>query len=199
VATHLGAAQHGENRAEIRLISVIEATMFTAKPRQAVDKDALYAELAEELAALLAGESDAIASTANMAALIFDGLSELNWAGFYFARGADLVLGPFQGKPACVRIPFGKGVCGTAATQRRSLLVADVNAFPGHIACDTASRSELVVPIIEGEEVIGVLDLDSAHLARFDEADRRGCEALVAVLLDHLRRHPAALDALRRA
>ena len=173
--------------------------MFAAKARQAGGKDALYAELAEELAALLAGESDAIASTANMAALVFDGLPELNWAGFYFARGHDLVLGPFQGKPACVRIPFGKGVCGTAAAQRRSVLVADVDAFPGHIACDAASRSELVVPIVEGEEVIGVLDLDSGRRARFDEEDRRGCEALVAILLDHLRRHPAALGALRRA
>src|SRR6266566_2543345 len=112
-------------------------------------KPQLYRDLAEELAALLAGETDRIANAANMAALIFHGLPDLNWAGFYFRRGAELVLGPFQGKPACVRIPIGRGVCGTAAARAATVLVPDVHDFPGHIACDPDSRSELVVPLVE--------------------------------------------------
>jgi len=107
----------------------------------------------------------------------------LNWAGFYLLRGSELVLGPFQGKPACVRIPIGKGVCGTAVAQRTSIVVPDVHAFPGHIACDSASRSELVVPLFHGGDVVGVLDLDSPLPSRFDEEDRRGCEALTEILL----------------
>jgi len=149
------------------------------------DKPQLYRDLARQLAALLAGETDRVANAANMAALLYHGLPDLNWAGFYLRRGGELVLGPFQGKPACVRIPIGKGVCGTAAARRAPLLVPDVHDFPGHIACDLASRSELVVPLIEDGEVSGVLDLDSPLPARFDEADRAGCEQLVALFVDH--------------
>ena len=148
-----------------------------------------YRELTEQLAALIAGEPDPIANAANVAALIYHGLPELNWAGFYFLRDGELVLGPFQGRPACVRIALGRGVCGTAAQSRQSVVVPDVNAFPGHIACDAASQSELVVPIIDDARVIGVLDLDSPRRARFDDNDRRGCEALVCVLVEHCRRH----------
>jgi len=150
-------------------------------------KPDLYRDLAEQLAALLAGEADRIANAANMAALIYHGLPDLNWAGFYFRRGAELVLGPFQGKPACVRIAIGRGVCGIAAARAATVVVPDVHDFPGHIACDPVSRSELVVPLIEDGRVSGMLDLDSPLLARFDEADREGCERLVALFLDHHR------------
>jgi len=153
-------------------------------------KTELYRDLARELAALIAGEPDPIANAANTAALIYHGLPNLNWAGFYFRNGSELVLGPFQGKPACVRIPIGKGVCGTAAARGASVLVADVHDFPGHIACDPDSRSELVVPLIEDGSVLGVLDLDSPLPARFDELDRDGCEQLVTVLLVHYRKYP---------
>ncbi|MBO0709668.1 MAG: GAF domain-containing protein [Acetobacteraceae bacterium] len=142
-----------------------------------------YQELAEELSGLLADGPTPIANAANTAALIYHGLPDLNWAGFYFRRGEELVLGPFQGKPACARIPMGNGVCGKAAVQRSSLVVADVHDFPGHIACDAASRSELVVPLIRGAALLGVLDLDSPRLARFDETDRIGCERLAAILV----------------
>jgi L-methionine (R)-S-oxide reductase len=150
------------------------------------NKAAVYADLSGEIDALLAGEGDVTANLANAAAAIYHGLPQLNWAGFYLAQGRELVLGPFQGKPACVRIPIGKGVCGTAAELRRSLLVPDVHEFPGHIACDSASESELVVPLILGETLIGVLDLDSPKLARFDAVDQAGCEALVAIIVRHL-------------
>jgi GAF domain-containing protein len=153
-------------------------------------KPELYRDLARQLAALLAGEPDPIANAANTAALIYHGLPNLNWAGFYFRNGGELVLGPFQGKPACVRIPIGTGVCGTAAARGTTVLVPDVHDFPGHIACDPDSRSELVVPLVENGSVLGVLDLDSPLPARFDELDREGCEQLVAVLLVHLRKHP---------
>lgn len=149
-------------------------------------KSDLYRELARQLAALLAGESDRIANAANMAALIYHGLPDVNWAGFYFRRGGELVLGPFQGKPACIRIPIGQGVCGAAAARAASMLVPDVHDFPGHIACDPASRSELVVPLVEKDVVSGVLDLDSPFVARFDQADREGCEALVSIFVAHL-------------
>jgi L-methionine (R)-S-oxide reductase len=152
-------------------------------------KPELYRDLATQLAALLAGEADRIANAANMAALIYHGLPDLNWAGFYFRQGGELVLGPFQGKPACVRIPIGTGVCGTAAMRAATVLVPEVHDFPGHIACDSASRSELVVPLIEGSEVTGVLDLDSPLPARFNEADGEGCERLVALFVDHHHRH----------
>ena len=155
-------------------------------------KPDLYRDLAGELAALLAGETDRIANAANMAALIYHGLPDLNWAGFYFLRGEELVLGPFQGKPACVRIPLGQGVCGAAAARAATVLVPDVHDFPGHIACDPVSRSELVVPLIEDGAVLGVLDLDSPLPARFDEADQQGCERLVALFVEHHRRYPCA-------
>ena len=160
-----------------------------------VSKPDLYRELAEQLGALLVGEMDLIANAANMAALIYHGLPDLNWAGFYFRREAELVLGPFQGKPACVRIPLGQGVCGTAAARGATVLVPDVHNFPGHIACDPNSRSELVVPLLPAfaemaGEVLGVLDLDSPLLARFDEMDQQGCERLVALFLGH-QRHSA--------
>jgi len=156
----------------------------------ASEKPELYRDLARQLAALIAGEPDPIANAANTAALIYHGLPNLNWAGFYFRNGEDLVLGPFQGKPACVRIPVGKGVCGTAAARGTTILVPDVCDFPGHIACDPDSRSELVVPLIENGRVSGVLDLDSPLLARFDQLDRDGCEQLVAVLLVHYGKYP---------
>jgi L-methionine (R)-S-oxide reductase len=156
----------------------------------ASEKPELYRDLARQLAALIAGEPDPIANAANTAALIYHGLPNLNWAGFYFRNGAELVLGPFQGKPACVRIPVGKGVCGTAAARGTAVLVPDVHDFPGHIACDPDSRSELVVPLIEDGRVSGVLDLDSPLPARFDELDRDGCEQLVAVLLVHYGKYP---------
>jgi GAF domain-containing protein len=147
------------------------------------DKAADYARLADELSALLAGEHDLIANAANTSALIFHALPDLNWAGFYFMRNGELVVGPFQGKPACVRIAVGKGVCGTAAQRRGTIVVPDVHAFPGHIACDEASRSEIVVPLIDGENLLGVLDIDSPRLARFDEADRLGLERLAGIFV----------------
>lgn len=159
--------------------------LWTAVQRDA-GKYALYLELASELDALLADEPDAIANAANAAAAIYYALPELNWVGFYFYRDNELVLGPFQGRPACVRIALGKGVCGTAAVTRRSVLVPDVTQFPGHIACDTASRSELVVPLLVGDTLLGVLDLDSPVLGRFDEADRLGCERLAEVIARRL-------------
>jgi L-methionine (R)-S-oxide reductase len=160
-------------------------TPWTAQ--RAVSKSVLYDELVRELDALLTGETDSLANAANAAAVIYHALPDLNWAGFYFLCGDELVLGPFQGRPACSRIPVGKGVCGTAVAQRRPVLVPDVEAFPGHIACDTASRSELVVPLRAGEALFGVLDLDSPVLARFDAQDEAGCEALAAITARHLR------------
>jgi L-methionine (R)-S-oxide reductase len=158
------------------------------------DTAALYDELADQLASVLDGESDPIANAANMAALIYHGLPELNWVGFYFARDGELVLGPFQGKPACVRIPWGQGVCGTAASRGETIVVPDVHDFPGHIACDPLSRSELVVPLISNGRVLGVLDLDSPVPGRFDEADRAGCERLAAIFVAHQRRYSAGLS-----
>lgn len=160
---------------------------FTGKRYDFRDKAADYAQLAEELGGLLSGESDFVANAANTSALIFDALPDLNWVGFYFLKGDELVVGPFQGKPACVRIALGKGVCGTAAVERRTIVVPDVEAFPGHIACDAASRSEVVVPLIAGRELLGVLDLDSPKPARFDEGDARGLERLAAIFLDNVR------------
>ena len=149
----------------------------------AVAKADAYRELLGQLAALFAGERDGIANAANMSAFLFATLPNLNWAGFYFLREHELVLGPFQGKIACVRIPLGRGVCGTAAERRETVIVADVNAFPGHIACDAASRSEIVVPMIQHGQLKGVLDLDSAELARFDAQDREGLTAAAELLL----------------
>ena len=149
----------------------------------ATDKPTLYGELTDSLRALVAGEPDPVANMANAAALIFHGLPHLNWAGFYRNCGGELVLGPFQGKAACVRIAFGSGVCGAAAATRTVQRVADVDAFPGHIACDAASRSELVVPLIGADGVLlAVLDLDSPLPSRFDAEDEAGCVALAQVL-----------------
>jgi L-methionine (R)-S-oxide reductase len=142
------------------------------------DKEADYARLGQELGALLEGERDLIANAANTAALIYAALPEVNWAGFYFLKGGELVVGPFQGRPACVRIALGRGACGTAAARRATLIVPDVQAFDGHIACDPASRSEIVVPLLASGGLLGVLDLDSPRLARFDVADARGLESL---------------------
>jgi GAF domain-containing protein len=151
-------------------------------------KPALYRELEQQLTALLAGETDLVANAANMASLVYHGLPDLNWAGFYFTRsGRELVLGPFQGKPACVRIAWGNGVCGTAAARAASVVVPDVHEFPGHIACDAASRSELVVPLVSAGRVAGVFDLDSPRVGRFDDEDRTGIERLVAAFMAH---HP---------
>ncbi|HWF98225.1 MAG TPA: GAF domain-containing protein [Steroidobacteraceae bacterium] len=147
------------------------------------DKSAGYERLAAQLRGLLAGEADPIANAANTTALLFDVLPEVSWAGFYFMRGGELVVGPFQGKPACVRIALGRGVCGTAAARRETIIVPDVNAFPGHIACDSASQSEVVVPLISEDRLCGVLDLDSARVGRFDELDARGLERLAALFV----------------
>ena len=162
--------------------------MFDAFDIRHLPKPELYEELARQLDGLLRGERDTIANLANAAALIFQSLPDLNWAGFYLMQGGELVLGPFQGRVACVRIAVGQGVCGTAVSEARTQLVPDVHAFPGHIACDSASRSELVLPLIVGGEVSGVLDLDSPTPARFDAVDAAGCERFVAVLLKHLDR-----------
>lgn len=152
----------------------------------AADKPALYRELIAAADALTDGEPDAIANMANVAALLWETLPDLNWAGFYRNVGGELVLGPFQGRPACIRIPFGKGVCGTAAATREAQCVEDVDAFPGHIACDSASASELVVPIVHEDRLIGVLDLDSPHRARFDKEDEKACLELIRRLAPRL-------------
>ena len=149
-------------------------------------KAELYRDLHAALDALTADEPDGIANMANAAALIWQYLPDLNWAGFYRNVADELVLGPFQGKAACIRIPFGKGVCGTAAATCKTQVVADVHAFPGHIACDAASRSELVVPIVHEGRMLGVLDLDSPQPSRFDDADAAGCTALMTLLASRL-------------
>jgi GAF domain-containing protein len=146
-------------------------------------KTETYALLLAQAKALIEGESDLIANLANVSALIWQSLPDLNWAGFYLWKNDELVLGPFQGKPACVRIAYGKGVCGTAVARKATVIVEDVEKFPGHIVCDSGSRSEIVVPMIRGEEIIGVLDVDSPKLGRFDEEDRWGLERLVKALL----------------
>lgn len=150
-------------------------------------KAEIYKDLAIQLTALLGDERDPIANAANMSAFLFMSVPDLNWAGFYFMQNGELAVGPFQGKPACVRIAVGEGVCGTAVARRQSILVEDVHAFPGHIACDAGSRSELVVPLFKGDEVIGVLDLDSPSLARFDAEDKAGMEALAAIYVGSVR------------
>ncbi|MCX8996056.1 GAF domain-containing protein [Rhizobiaceae bacterium BDR2-2] len=156
--------------------------MFAATTIETDDKAAFYRELTAQLGGLLHGERDFIANAANFSALVFDLVPDLNWAGFYFLRQEnELVLGPFQGKVACVRIPVGKGVCGSAAAERKTQLVPDVHAFPGHIACDAASRSELVMPLVKDGKVLGVLDLDSPLPGRFDAEDQAGFEALAAL------------------
>ncbi|MBV9294336.1 MAG: GAF domain-containing protein [Acidobacteriaceae bacterium] len=146
-------------------------------------KDVLYQQLCQQLQELLGEEQNFIANAANTSALLFHLLPDVNWAGFYIADGQDLVLGPFQGKPACVRIPFGKGVCGAAAAQRRTVVVPDVTKFDGHIFCDVSSQSEIVVPLLNWGKLLGVLDVDSATINRFDEDDKEGMESLVSVFL----------------
>lgn len=157
--------------------------MFETTAINAASKPEFYDELALQLAGLLQEERDPIANAANTSALIFDQMPALNWAGFYFLRGAELVLGPFQGKIACVRIPLGRGVCGTAAARGSSVLVEDVHAFPGHIACDAASRSELVVPLRHQGVILGVIDLDSPNPGRFDPEDQAGIERLAEIYI----------------
>ena len=146
-------------------------------------KQELYASLTAQLRSLLEGEHDFIANAANFSALLYHSLPDLNWAGFYLRKNDELVLGPFQGRPACVRIAIGRGVCGTAAQQRQTILVDNVHEFPGHIACDSASNSEIVVPLIKHELLVGVLDLDSPSLARFDDEDARGLNELVEIFI----------------
>ncbi|MFG0251445.1 MAG: GAF domain-containing protein [Phycisphaerales bacterium JB038] len=144
----------------------------------------MYRDLLAQTQSMFERERHALANSANFAALVYHGLPALNWAGFYFVEGEELVLGPFCGKPACVRIGLGKGVCGAAAQEQRTVLVEDVHAFPGHIACDAASNSEIVVPLIKDGALLGVFDVDSPVKGRFDTADQAGMEALVAALLE---------------
>jgi len=154
---------------------------FTLTPVTTDDKPELYRQLLQQLAGLLQGETDWVANAANASALLWHTLPQLNWVGFYFLRGGELVVGPFQGKPACVRIALGRGVCGTAASSGLTQVVPDVHAFPGHIACDAASRSEVVVPLMHAGRVMGVLDLDSPEPGRFDAADAAGLEQVAAL------------------
>lgn len=156
--------------------------MYDFRVDAAQPKPEFYHELVSAADALTAGETDGVANMANVAALLWQLVPDLNWAGFYRTIGGELVLGPFCGKPACIRIPFGQGVCGTAASSGESQLVADVHAFPGHIACDAASRSELVVPVMRKDAVVALIDLDSPSAARFDTDDQAGVEALAGLL-----------------
>jgi L-methionine (R)-S-oxide reductase len=156
-------------------------SLASIEPRSA--KYAIYQQLCEQLHELLGDEKNFIANAANTSALVFQSLPDINWVGFYIAEREELVLGPFQGKPACARIPFGKGVCGVAAVQRKTIVVPDVNAFAGHIFCDPASRSEIVVPLMNWGKMLGVLDIDSASVSRFDDDDKEGVESVVAVFL----------------
>ncbi len=155
------------------------STLTGSKPEQ-------YGQLLAHARALVHGERDRIANAANLSALVYHALPHLNWVGFYFFDGKELVVGPFQGLPACVRIPLDKGVCGAAASQRVTQRIEDVDAFPGHIACDSASRSELVVPLVHNGDLVGVFDLDSPSLARFDAEDQAGLEAIAAVFVEAL-------------
>jgi len=158
--------------------------VFASPAVPSADKAAAYALLAEQAQALFAGERNAVANAANLAALLWHGLPDLNWAGFYFYDGHELVLGPFQGKIACVRIALGHGVCGTAASSGTTQIVEDVHQFPGHIACDLASNSEVVVPLLQDGKLVGVLDLDSPRTARFDRQDAEGLQALARLWLN---------------
>ncbi|TAM06071.1 MAG: GAF domain-containing protein [Paraburkholderia sp.] len=159
--------------------------MFALDSPLPADKPALYETLAAQARAMIEGEPDVIANAANFSSLVFNSLEGLNWAGFYFFDGKELVVGPFQGKPACVRIGLGKGVCGTAAQTRETQIVRDVNAFAGHIACDSASQSEIVVPLVAPDgTLIGVWDVDSPQIARFDDEDAKGMEALCRVFVE---------------
>ena len=161
--------------------------MFQAAVADTSSKPVFYADLNKQLIGLLTGERDWVANAANLAALVYLIVPDLNWAGFYFMRNGELILGPFQGKPACVRIPVlpqPRGVCGAAAFERKTQLVANVHDFPGHIACDSASNSEIVVPLVLGDRIVGVFDIDSPTLARFDREDQAGIEQLVNTFLN---------------
>ena len=160
--------------------------MFDFRPDPGTPKPEAYRQLLDAAEALTAGESDAVANMANIAALLWDFLPDLNWSGFYRVVDGELVLGPFMGRPACIRIPMGQGVCGAAAKQAETQLVEDVHAFPGHIACDSVTNSELVVPVMRCGSVVAVIDLDSPVKARFDEDDRGGIEALARMLADRI-------------
>lgn len=159
---------------------------FQMKVPRATGKTQLYEDLAVQASAMLEGEKDPVGNAANLASLIWHLLPDINWAGFYFLKGKELVVGPFQGKPACVRIALGKGVCGVAAEQRKTLIVPNVHKFDGHIFCDAASNSEIVVPLMDGSKLLGVLDLDSPKLARFDETDRAGLELVAQIWVESL-------------
>jgi GAF domain-containing protein len=161
--------------------------MHVVKSDPNLSKSGTYREIGVQLKGLFSGERNALANTANLCALLYQMLPDVNWVGFYFLLDSELVLGPFQGKVACVRIPLGRGVCGTAAQNKEILVVPDVNEFPGHIACDAASRSEIVLPLVQDGRLLGVLDLDSPKLSRFDHEDREGLEAAVNILLDSSR------------
>jgi L-methionine (R)-S-oxide reductase len=158
--------------------------MRALTPVQSASKPNFYRDLQAQLAALLEGERNWVANCANTAAALYRALADLNWAGFYMMTRGELVLGPFQGKVACVRIEVGRGVCGTAASRRETIVVPDVHEFPGHIACDPDSRSEIVVPMLDSRGLLGVLDLDSPQTSRFDQDDRQGLEALVRLLVN---------------
>ena len=159
--------------------------MFEATAPSTDDKATLYAELVQQANGLMHGESSLIANAANFAALVYNAVPDINWAGFYLFDGTELVVGPFQGKPACIRIALGRGVCGTAAQTRETQLIRDVHAFEGHIACDAASNSEIVVPLVKADgSLLGVWDVDSPSVARFDDEDRQGMEALCRAFMD---------------
>src|SRR6476646_1877315 len=164
--------------------TAVKATKTNAK-KKVTAKGELYASLVPQLRSLLNGEYDFIANAANFSALVYNALPDVNWAGFYLLHETELVLGPFQGKPACVRIPLGKGVCGFAAKQCETVIVPNVHEFPGHIACDTASNAEIVIPLFDGERVLGVFDVDSPTLKRFDDQDAEGLNEMVTVLVAH--------------
>ena len=159
--------------------------MFTINQQNNdIPKSLIYRQLAKSLTALIGEEREFLPNMSNMASLLFFSLKDINWSGFYLMKNKELLLGPFQGKPACVRIPMGKGVCGSSAVNKSTIIVEDVNNFPGHIACDVDSRSEIVIPLFKGEALIGVLDIDSPILARFDEEDKKGLEHLVHILMN---------------
>ncbi|MFN5246696.1 MAG: GAF domain-containing protein [Ignavibacteria bacterium] len=159
--------------------------MFTINQQNNdIPKSLIYSQLAKSLTALIGEEREFLPNMSNMASLLFFSLKDINWSGFYLMKNKELLLGPFQGKPACVRIPMGKGVCGSSAVNKSTIIVEDVNNFPGHIACDVDSRSEIVIPLFKGEALIGVLDIDSPILARFDEEDKKGLEHLVHILMN---------------
>lgn len=159
--------------------------MFTVNPQNSdLPKAMIYMQLAKSLTALIGDEREFLPNMSNMASLLFFSLNDINWCGFYLIKNEELLLAPFQGKPACVRIAIGKGVCGTSAESQSTVIVEDVNNFPGHIACDVDSRSEIVIPLIKGKTLIGVLDIDSPIIARFDEEDKKGLEHLVHILMN---------------